>query len=273
MSDRFDVNVVLVRTIYDSNIGAASRAMSNMGGTRLILIDPKCDITIKAHQAAASGQQALENRIVYKNWTDYYNSEEAAVHIAFTAKAGRMRQVREFDEVLSWLSKNDSQFLNSNKTIRINLIFGPEDWGLSNEDVFKTNFNVCIPTYGNNSSLNLAQAVLLALFQFRQKLGGERTFLEGNLTKRAHTEDLNFEEKSQLPYDLIKDWLTEMGFQVNSDSVNVYTVMTRLFLHNVPNKKEIKILTTILQQSRRKLRLYNEMRKSKSIKSQCNDQK
>jgi len=261
MSERFEINTVLVRTIYDSNIGAASRAMSNMGGSRLILIDPKCEITIKAHQAAASGQSALENRVLYKNWDEYYTSEEDAIHIAFTAKAGRIRQVREFDEVLDWLSRNDISFLNLEKKIKINLIFGPEDWGLSNEDVFKTNFNVCIPTYGQNSSLNLAQAVLLALFQLRQKLGGERTFLEGNLTQRLHSEDLSEEEKSQLPYNLIKDWLTEMGFQVNSDSVNVYTVMTRLFLHNVPNKKEIRILTTILQQSRRKLRLYNELRK------------
>ena len=52
----FDVRVVLVRPIYERNIGAASRAMANMGFKQLILIDPKCELTYEAQQAAATAQ-------------------------------------------------------------------------------------------------------------------------------------------------------------------------------------------------------------------------
>ena len=50
------IDVVLVRTEYASNVGATARAMANMGADRLILIDPQCDVDLKAREAAAGAQ-------------------------------------------------------------------------------------------------------------------------------------------------------------------------------------------------------------------------
>ena len=59
MKRPFEVRIVLVRTIYERNIGATSRAMSNMGVDKLILVDPKCEITYEPQQTAATGQTGL----------------------------------------------------------------------------------------------------------------------------------------------------------------------------------------------------------------------
>jgi len=141
--------------------------------------------------------------------------------------------------------------------LQLYLIFGPEDWGLSNEDLEQAHFNVNIPTFGENSSLNLAQAVLLALYTLRLHWGGERTLLDGQQAPR----DANFKV---FPDESLRQWLTAMNFDLSKE-VNAYSVLKRMMLHNVPTEKELGMLETVLQQSIRKLREYNEIRQPKDL--------
>lgn len=253
----FEICVVLVRTIYDSNIGASSRAMANMGAHRLILIDPKCEVTFKAQQAAATGQEALQNRSVYSNWAEFLAQESEGIRICFTARDGKGRQVQDFQETLQWLkAEHPALKKESEGPLPVYLIFGPEDWGLSAEDLELTHFACSIPTFGVNTSLNLAQAVLLALFILRSTWGGERAKLEGQQPKRKRPSSTAFPEKA------LATWLEEMGFDISNRRVNVYSVLKRMLLHNVPNSKELRILETVLHQGIRKLREYNALRRS-----------
>lgn len=255
----FSACVVLVRTIYDSNIGASSRAMANMGLDRLILIDPQATVTEKAHQAAASGQAALQNRKVYASWSDFHTSEPAGIRICFTARDGKSRQARDFQETLNWLAQEHPDFQDSPTDappVPVYLIFGPEDWGLSAEDLGLTHFACTIPTFGDNTSLNLAQAVLLALFILRTAWGGTRAALEGQQLPRDKKIETGF------PADSLRLWLEEMGFDVSDRKISAFSVMKRMLLQNVPNEKELRILKTVLFQGIRKLREYNELRKS-----------
>jgi len=253
----FEPCVVLVRTIYDSNIGASSRAMANMGVGRLILIDPKCEVTFKAQQAAATGQEALQNRKVYSNWSEFLAKEPEGIRICFTARDGKGRQVRDLQETLQWLQTDHPALQKENEpALPVYLIFGPEDWGLSAEDLELTHFSCSIPTFGDNTSLNLGQAVLLGLFIMRSNWGGRKALLEGQQPQRK------WESQTIFPERALKTWLEEMGFVLNNRRVNVYSVLKRMLLHNVPNTKELRILETVLQQGIRKLREYNEMRRS-----------
>lgn len=253
----FSVHTVLVRSLYDSNIGASARAMSNMGAENLILIDPKCEITLAAHQAAASGQKPLQNRTVYKGWAEFYSSEPDGIRISFTARDGRGRQVKDFKETLDWIQKEDSRFKEpeNDNPVHLYLIFGPEDWGLSAEDLELTHFACSIPTFGENWSLNLAQAVLLALYTLRTTWGGNKTILDGQ--KRTKKES----QEEVFPENTLKTWINEMGFVTEDRNMNAYSVLKRMLLHNIPTQKELRILETVLQQAIRKLREYNEMRK------------
>jgi tRNA/rRNA methyltransferase len=253
---KYSISVVLVRSIYESNVGATSRAMANMGASQLILIDPKCEIGMKAQQSAATGQSALQNRKVYSSWNDFFLHEKDGIRISFTARDGKGRQVRDFDETLTWL-KNES--VESADTVHLYLIFGPEDWGLSADDLGLTHFACSIPTFGDNTSLNLAQATLLALYTLRLNWGGELAVLEGQQPERT------IEDRTVFPEEALRVWLEEMGFDLEDRRVNAYTVLKRMLLHNVPNQKELQILETVLQQGIRKLREYNELRMEKGL--------
>jgi tRNA/rRNA methyltransferase len=251
----FQTSVVLVRTIYDSNIGASSRGMANMGIHRLILIDPKTDITLKAQQAAATGQSALQNRTVYNSWTEFMQSEPEGIRICFTARDGKGRLVRDFQETLQWLSEEHPLLKKSEEpALPVYLIFGPEDWGLSAIDLEVAHFACSIPTYGDNTSLNLAQAVLLALFILRSQWGGQKTRLEGQQPTRS-LKSVDF------PDPALRTWIQEMGFKIDNRRINAYSILRRMLLHNVPNSKELRILEIVLHQGIRKLREYNSLRK------------
>lgn len=253
----FEVRIVLVRSIYERNIGATSRAMSNMGIDRLILVDPQCEITYEAQQTAATGQTGLQNRTVYKTWQEFLEQEPESVKVCFTARDGKGRQVRDIDEVLQDIKDNSPQFQKDAESLpTLHMIFGPEDWGLSGEDLEVANFCACIPTFGENWSLNLAQATLLAMYSIRKAWGGQRTTLDGGDDRRAPqgVEGIN-------PDQTLKTWLLEMGFDLSKKKMNVYTVLRRMLLQNTPTKKEWVILETVLQQSIRKLQEYNELRK------------
>ena len=163
-----DLRVVLVRSLYERNVGATSRAMANMGVSKLILVAPQCEITIEGQKAAATGQFALQNRTVYSGWKDFYENEPRGIQIATTARDGRGRQVEDLAITLGNLKETHPEFLKETEApLVVHLVFGPEDWGLSAEDIQYANHCCSIPIYGDNTSLNLAQAALLALFTFR----------------------------------------------------------------------------------------------------------
>lgn len=245
-----DLRVVLVRSLYERNIGATSRAMSNMGFSKLILIDPKCEFTIESQKAAASGQEPLQKKVIYTSWNEFYEKEPRGFQIATTARDGRSRQSEDFETTLRLIKDSHPEFKkNVDSDIVIHLLFGPEDWGLNADDIQHANHCCSIPTYGDNTSLNLAQAALLALFIFRNVFGGHRTRLEGQQKPRE-------QQKKPLifPDESLRLWLETMRFDLSKRKVNVYNVLRRMMLRNTPSEKEFRILEIALQQSIRRMR-------------------
>ncbi|QDK46946.1 TrmH family RNA methyltransferase [Bdellovibrio sp. ZAP7] len=257
MKRPFEVRIVLVRTIYERNVGATSRAMSNMGVEKLIMIAPQCELTYEAQQTAATGQTGLQNRTTYQSWDEFMANEPESIKIAFTARDGKGRQVRDIDDVLADVKANAPQFQHeSDEPYTVHLIFGPEDWGLAGEDLEFANHCACLPTFGENWSLNLAQATLLGMFSLRKAWGGNRTKLDGGKKRRAPQgiQGIN-------PEQTLKTWIEEMGFDLSKQrKINAFTVLRRMLLQNTPTKKELVILETVLQQSIRKLREWKEFK-------------
>ncbi len=246
----FDLRVVLVRSLYERNIGAASRAMANMGATKLILINPQCELTIEAQKAAATGQDGLQNRTIYTDWEEFYKKEPRGLQIATTARDGRGRLASDFEETLVKIKKTHPELKKKTKApLVVHLVFGPEDWGLSTDDIQYANYCCSLATYGNNTSLNLAQAVLLALFVFRSNMGGTRARLEGQQKPREQQQ-----KPLIFPDETLKLWLKQMNIDLSKKKMNAFTVLRRMLLQNAPSEKEFRILEMVLQQSIRKMK-------------------
>lgn len=242
------LKVVLVRTEYSSNIGAAARALANMGGDQLILIDPKTDINSKAKQNAAGAQQALHSAIIYSSWEEFFAKEGNGIRIALTRRGGKKRKVYPIEEGLGQIAEELSKPSDNHTSQGIYLFFGPEADGLSLEDVSFMNYCCHLPVYGEFGSLNLAQAVLLALFITRQR------FPPPTKVKQITGEDPQPVMPFYFPDQLIRDWLTEMGFDISARKSSAYITLKRLFLVQRPTEHEIQVIQAILEQNLRKLK-------------------
>ncbi len=259
--------IVLVRSIYERNIGATSRAMANMGIKDLILIDPKCELTLESQKAAATGQFALQNKMVYASWDDFFENEPRGLMIATTARDGRGRQAQDLSETLTHFLKTSPELQKqSDDDFTVHVVFGPEDWGLSAEDIKWAHYCCSIPIYGDNTSLNLAQATLLAMYIIRTVCGGEKARLEGQQKPKS----LQKKQENIFPDITLKTWLQAMGFNLSKKKINVYTVLRRMLLQNAPSTKEFRTLEIVLQQSIRKLNELNQLKKEKSNPKQLN---
>lgn len=231
--------VVLVRPEYSSNVGAAARALANMGGDRLILIDPQCTIDEKAKQAAAGAQTHLQNLIQYPDWPSFYSREGEGVRIAFSRRGGKKRKVLALDSTLERISRESAK--------NIYLIFGPEADGLNADDLAFVNFCCHLPVFGEFGSMNLAQAVLLGLFITRQR------FPPSKKARQITGESAEAVDAFYFPDALIRQWLVAMGFDVQARRSSAYLTLRRLFLQNLPTRHEIQVLESVLQQNIRKL--------------------
>lgn len=150
------VCVVLYEPQDPVNIAATVRAMKNMGVSDLRLIRP-CEYTEYRIAGIAHATQDIIGRIRHFDTLDEAIAD--CVRVAgFTARrrAAKRIVVDVRDAATELLT-----FANDGK---VALMFGREDFGLPNEALDRAHLIVTIPTT-DHSSLNLAQAALLALYE------------------------------------------------------------------------------------------------------------
>ena len=154
-----NLHIVLVETRFPENIGAVARASANFGNAPLHLVQPeRWDKEKAIPLATKQGIELLDCIKIHENLA------KAISHTNFcmgtTARIGGFRR-----EVLTPrdCAKEIVQHLELGE--KVALIFGPEDRGLENSHLELCQRLVCIPTAPSCSSLNLAQATLLILYE------------------------------------------------------------------------------------------------------------
>ena len=160
------VKIVLVGTTHPGNIGAAARAMKNMGIKSLSLVQPKefpSDVAIYRSKAA---KDILEHAQVFNTLEEAISDCELVIG---TSARGRKVPwpILNPKEAAEEVSRSSSHH-------KIAIIFGREDRGLTNEELGLCNLHVNIPTDPDYSSLNLAQAVQILVYEIRQAILGEQ---------------------------------------------------------------------------------------------------
>ena len=157
MSSLLDsVVVVLFEPQNPINIAATVRAMKNMGVGRLRLVNPVEYDAIRI-EGIAHGTMDLIERI--ERFDDFDAAVADCVHVVgFTARR-RSAKLRVIDPKTA-----AAELLDAAPEGPVAAVFGREDNGLPNEILDRVQAAVTIPTT-NHASLNLGQAVLLALYE------------------------------------------------------------------------------------------------------------
>ena len=142
---------ILIGTSHPANVGAAARAMKVMGFSELVLVAPRHPDVHRRAQAIAMASGAVDVL--------------AAARVVATAMTPR-----DFGPP-TWAPRPLFESI-ARGAHRVGIVFGSERFGLDNEVVYRCHACVSIPTRPDYGSLNLAQAVQLIAYEWRQALGG-----------------------------------------------------------------------------------------------------
>jgi tRNA/rRNA methyltransferase/tRNA (cytidine32/uridine32-2'-O)-methyltransferase len=150
------VRVVLYEPQDPINIGATIRAMKNMGVSQLRLVRPVAYDPYRLIGVAHDTQEIIE---AIQEFETLESAIGDCIRVAgFTARRRAARRgiftpAQAADNLLSFTEQGS-----------VAIVFGREDKGLPNEALDLAQLVVTIPTT-DHASLNLAQAVLIALYE------------------------------------------------------------------------------------------------------------
>lgn len=156
MSALENVCVVLVEPQDPVNIAAVVRAMKNMDTSRLRLVNPV------EYDPSRVERIAHDTRDIVAKIEHFDSLDAAIADCVFTAGFSARRRKAKWK--LTTPRDIVAPMLEAAAEGPVAVFFGREDHGLSNESLDRAHAVVTIPT-GDHPSLNLAQAVLIALYE------------------------------------------------------------------------------------------------------------
>ncbi len=156
---------VLVRPQMGENIGAAARAMWNFGLDRMRIVAPRDGWPNPRAVAMASGAGRLLDEAAL---ADDLNAALADFTYVFATTAR--------DRALSKPVLSPERAMQKARALvdegqRVAVMFGPERAGLENADVALADAIISVPVNPDFSSLNLAQSVLIAAYEWQRQSG------------------------------------------------------------------------------------------------------
>lgn len=162
-----NIHVVLVEPKNAGNIGAAVRAMKNMGIRHLRLVNP------------------VEYRDVAEQRKMGYRSQEIVeTSREFPSLAAALKDISSVFLATSKKGKWKKDFLSPEKTAeiavdqavkeKIAIVFGREESGVTIDECQLANYFIIIPAAVSYPSLNLSQAVLVVLYEIYKLAEGNQ---------------------------------------------------------------------------------------------------
>lgn len=160
------VCVVLVEPQDPVNIAGVVRAMKNMGVRQLRLVNPV------EYDASRVERVAHDTRDIVAQIRTFETLDSAIADCVYSAGFTARRRAAKW--ALGTPREIASPLLEAAASGPVALIFGREDAGLPNDALDRVRTVVTIPTT-DHASLNLAQAVLIALYELHLEANASRT--------------------------------------------------------------------------------------------------
>ncbi len=251
---------ILINTSHAGNVGAAARAMKVMGFDDLVLVAPRWANVLRREETIQRASGALD---VLKNARIVETLDEALdgmTHLCATAMTPRdfgpptLAPRAHFKTLLNQelvapvsvgleadlMPENGLKTpQNTEKPDGVAFLFGSERFGMQNEDVYRCHVALSIPTDPNFGSLNLAAAVQLIAYDWREALGG---FEVQSATGEPQLAD------AAAVAGMLRHWeeaLTDIGFLDPASPKKLMPRLTQLFNRAELRPEEIHILRGI----------------------------
>jgi tRNA/rRNA methyltransferase len=235
------IRIILVEPAGALNVGAAARVMANMGLTRLVVVKPRCEVLgEEARRMAVHAGGILEQAWIVETLPEALTGCVRA--IATTARERELNTPLELpDAALPWLLQSAA---GGEATA---LIFGPEDRGLSNEELNYAQRFVRIPSDPDYPSLNLAQAIALCCYDLRRATQVQPQLVKQE-AEQVRSDPRAALEKMEGFFQHLESILLKIGYLYPHTAASRMEKFRRFFLRAAPDEQELAMLRGIFRQ-------------------------
>lgn len=228
-----NIKIVMVETTHPGNIGAAARAMKNMGLSRLVLVNPKCPIGEIAYSRGSGANNILDDRVLVDTLPEAVANSQLVV-----GTSARLRS-------LVWPELTPEslavKMAASSEDETAAIVFGREHAGLTNEELKHCNYTVTIPTNPHFSSLNVASAIQVIAYEIYKLVNEPR-----QLEQPEPPEPLANNAELEGYFSHLEQVLVATGFLDRDNPRQMMKRLRRLYQRVEPSKNEVNILRGIL---------------------------
>jgi TrmH family RNA methyltransferase len=228
------IRFVLVEPRSAGNVGAAARALKNLGFTRLLLVNPRCNhLGHEAVRMAVSARQLLTRARVLTSLDAALAG--AGMVVGTSRRKGKHR-------LPHWrMDRFSSDYVRVDTVGDIAILFGREDHGLSDIELDLCTHLVHLPAAAAYPSYNLAQAVLLVAYELRM------AFIEGpegeKLPAMAH------HESREAMYRHLQRALLAIGFIDGDTAEIIMRRFRRMFGRMGLTAEDVSLLRGVARQT------------------------
>ena len=273
---------ILINTSHAGNVGAAARGMKTMGFTDMVLVAPRWANVLRREETIQRASGALDVLNSARIVDTLDEALDGMTHLCATAMTPRdfgppTRSPREHFELLL----KDEQFRQQIRRLEQDLplktgelenfeaetavsasiaasgmgfLFGSERFGMANDDVYRCNVALSIPTNPKFGSLNLGAAIQLIAYEWRMTLGGFADPVQAEpvealnpSTSSGRTEIRELADAAQVT-GMLQHWeksLADIGFLDPAAPKKLMPRLNQLFNRAALSPEEIHILRGI----------------------------
>jgi tRNA/rRNA methyltransferase len=228
---------VLYRPQAAGNVGAAARALKDMGFDDLRLVGRGPLNDREAVKMAVHADDILANAKVFLSLTDAL--ADCALAVGTTSRRGGYRSrampLRPAAAELAALT-------SANK---IAIVFGREDHGLTNRELKRCHRLVTIPTAPEYPSLNLAQAVMVVAYELMMAANESVTAV-----KPQHATQFVEAAVSDAMLERLAEALVSIGFIPDDNPDHIMFAVREIFGRSGLTAREVEILNGMARQMR-----------------------
>lgn len=234
------LRIVMINTSDSGNIGAAARAMKTMGLRQLVLVQPEEFPTAKATARASAAADLLHNARVVQTLDEAIGD----CQLVF----GTSARLRTIPWPLIDPRQGAARVMNEPEGADIAILFGREDAGLTNEELRRCHFHICIPANEEYPVLNIGAAIQVICYEMRMAALERQAspVAPDQSGMQQWDEPLVSSEDMERFLRHFEETLLDINFFDPNNPKQLVTRVRRLFLRTRMDRLEMNLLRGVL---------------------------
>ncbi len=238
-----NILVVLYEPKDPINIGTTLRAMRNMGLSHLRVVEPAADDLWRISIAAPRSEKEIQAIQRFPSLTEALHDVQYTVGLTARARKARYTVMHPREAAPHLLERAIQG--------KIALLFGREDSGLPNRALTMCHAYITIPTNPEYTSLNLAQAVLIMVYEIF--LAAQEQTIPLTLSKKHNYPPADHTQLEGM-YQQIEETLWGIEFIKSKTSQGIMHSLRNILSRTGLDEREVRILRGIFHEVMKFLR-------------------